>query len=494
VSPAHGSPERRWAVLAVVGAVVIGVGLVATTRGTPTPSAPGVAATLVGAPDAESSAWYCTGQSTASGGGGAVGGVVLSNTSAHAVDATVDAVSETGASAHVSFAVPAHDVTAPALPALSSGSWQADTVTLSGGGVAVSQVVQGPAGWSATPCASTTSSQWYFAGGTTSGANGLYLSLLNPTPTPVVVDLTFVTPNGPVHPINYQGIVLQPGQVVVEDVGSEIQNVSPVSTAVAVRTGRVVATQLQLLGGSTPGLALVPGVSSPQSHWSIPQAQEVSGGTSEIDVFNPGSSPESVTVHLRVPSGPLAPLSSTVAPGSTWALVTSSQTRIPQSGSGQKESYSADLEASGADGVVVARTVVLPSSATAPQAGMANAVDERSMASPSHQWVVPPPGTSARPAPAGAAPASLALVNTSGATERYTAVAVSPASSRVVATGVLAPGQSVVVSGSPLAAAGLDQIAVRSDGPMAVSEDVAPSGGVGVVTMPGVPLAPPIGL
>jgi len=35
---------------------------------------------------------------------------------------------------------------------------------------------------------------------------------------------------------------------------------------------------------------------------------------------------------------------------------------------------------------------------------------------------------------------------------------------------------------------------VRASGPMAVSEDVGPTGGFGVVTMPGIPLAAAIGL
>ena len=37
-------------------------------------------------------------------------------------------------------------------------------------------------------------------------------------------------------------------------------------------------------------------------------------------------------------------------------------------------------------------------------------------------------------------------------------------------------------------------IVVHASGPMAVSEDVGPSGGVGVVSMPGIPLAAAIGV
>jgi hypothetical protein len=50
-----------------------------------------------------------------------------------------------------------------------------------------------------------------------------------------------------------------------------------------------------------------------------------------------------------------------------------------------------------------------------------------------------------------------------------------------------------LVSGSPLTAAGLNPIVVAASGPLAVSEEVGPSAGFGVVSMPGIPLAAAIG-
>ena len=301
---------------------------------------------LVSAPDAESSAWYCTGQSTGS--GIAPGFLILSNTTARPVAAAITAVSDAGATVHTAVDVPARAVVTPSVPALPSGSWESETVILSGGGVAATQAVHGPSGWSEAPCQSTTASGWYFPGGTTANSDPLSISLLNPTSTPVVVDLAFMTPSGAVHPINYQGIVLQAGQVQVENVASEVQNVATVSTVVSTRTGRIVATEVQGFSGSSAGLALVPGAANPGSRWTIPQSQDAAGGSSEIDVFNPGPVPESVTVHLRLGSGPLAPLTEKVAPGATWALATGTQTRIPHNAT-----YSADIEATGGPGVVV---------------------------------------------------------------------------------------------------------------------------------------------
>jgi Family of unknown function (DUF5719) len=488
--PAHGSRERRWRVAALVVLVVAGVGIAVAVRGAPAPVAaaptPGA---LVGAPDAESSAWYCTGQSTP--GGASPGFLVLTNTTARPVTADITATSDSGATAKTTAAVAAHGVATPAVPALASGSWVSETVITSGGGVAVTQTVKGALGWSQAPCQTTTSAQWYFAGGSTAAANTLSISLLNPTSTPVVVDLSFVTSAGMVHPINYQGIVLQPGQVAAENVASEVQEINTVSTIVSARTGRVVASEVQGMvgaGATSGGLALVPGVATPQARWAIPQAQEVTGGNSEVDVFNPGQSTEAVTVRFGLPSGPLAPLTDKVLPGTTWVIPTSSETRLPAS-----ETYTTTIDATGGPGVVVGRTVNIPGSSVSPQDGMAVAVDGLSTMSPSGEWVVPPPGTADDPAVSGVAPAYLALLNSSAGPESYRAFATTSSGMHVLATGTLAAGSVEIVSGSPLAAVGLNPILVHSSGPMAVSEDLGPSAGVGVVSMPGIPLAAAIG-
>lgn len=489
MSPAH-HPVQRWRILAFVVVVVGGVGIAAAVRGTPPPpAAPAGPVALVAAPDAESSAWYCAGQSTPT--GPAVGSVMLTNTTSRPATAAITAVTDAGSSAHGAATVPAHQTVVPSLPAVSSGSWESETVVVDGGGVAVSQAVHGPLGWSQSPCVSTTSSHWYFPSGSTAASNQLDVALLNPTSTPVVVDLSFVTPTGVVHPIDDQGIVLQSGQLVSESVASVVQEVSAVSTVVSARTGRVVAFELERMvggGAATGGLALLTGAATPQAGWSIPAAREVAQGSSEIDVLNPGSTPESVTVKLRLPSGPLAPLTSQVAPRSTWVLQTSAETRIPDG-----VTYSVTVAAIGGPGVVVGRFVAVPAPAASPQAGMALAVDGLTAGSATGQWVVPPPGTSAQLPVAGAAPALLALLNTSDGTETYRAFTASPSGGHMLATGTLPAGATALVSGSPLTAAGLDPIMVQSNGSMAVSEDVGPAGGVGVVTMPGISLAPPIG-
>ena len=204
-------------------------------------------------------------------------------------------------------------------------------------------------------------------------------------------------------------------------------------------------------GATSGGLALVPGIATPQADWAIPQAQEVSGGNTEVDVFNPGQSTEAVTVRFRLPSGPVAPLMDKVLPGTTWVIPTSTETRLPAS-----ETYTTTVDATGGPGIVVSRTVNIPGSSVSPQDGMAVAVDGLSTMSPSGEWVVPPPGTVGNAAASGVAPTYLALLNTSAGAESYRAFVPTASGDHVLATGTLAAGSVEIVSGS-----GLDGCRIR---------------------------------
>jgi hypothetical protein len=469
-------------VLGLVAAVLIGVAVAARSAQTPLPGGPPVSPLAqVGAPGAESTAWYCAGQSV-SPTGIAAAQLVLTNTTVHSVSGSVDAISDSGATSRLGVTVPARGQMVATVPTPTSGAWMSEEIALSGGGVAVSQSVDGPAGWSEAPCQSTTSQQWYFPSGSTAGANGVFIALLNPTSTPDVVDLSFVTPAGLTHPINFQGLVLGPGQTQMENVAAFVQDQSRVSTIVASRTGRIVADELEVFAGSGSGLSIVPGNPRPEAEWTVPLSQELSGATSSIDILNPGSTPEHVTVRARLTSGPLAPLDATVQPYSTWALATSAQTRIPTGAA-----YSTLVEATGGPGVVVSRIVDAPSAAQTPQAGIANAVDELSERAPTLTWLVPPPGSTSAPVVPGVLPVHLALFNATGGTESYVVSVFTPKGTRRIASGRLAASAFISLAGSTLFRAGLNPLVVRSTGPLSLGEDVGPSAAYGVVTMPGIP-------
>jgi hypothetical protein len=482
VKPAHHG-QRRWLVIVVVAAVIAGLAIAARSPGKSAAGGPPTApASLVSAPGAESSEWYCTGQTTAAG-QLAPGSIILTNTGSRPVAGTINAVTDTGAKAATAISVPRRGQLVADIPAPASGTWISDAVMLSGGGVSVSEDMSGSSGWAEAPCQSSTSRQWYFPNGSTEGANALFVSLFNPTATPDVVDLSFTTAQGVVHPINFQGLVLQPDQTQVEAVAPFVQDQATVATTVATRTGRLVASELELLSGGISGLSIVPGSPRPQGTWVIPQAAEISGGFSSIDVFNPTPLAQEVTVRATLGSGRLAPFHARVLADSTWTLSTSAETRIPLG-----DPYSAVVEAKGGAGVVVGRTVGAPGTATAPQVGLANAVDGLSGAIRSHSWIVPPPGTAATPAVAGAAPAHLALINLTGHAESYVISLLQP-SGTVLASGQIEPLATFSLSAKLLARVGFIPLIVRTNGAAAVSEDVGPTGTYGVVTMPGIALA-----
>jgi hypothetical protein len=258
VSPAHSRNQGRALILLTVLAVVAGLAAATRTPGVAAPGGPPVTAgAFVAAPSAESSAWYCTGQSTATG-RVAVGSLIITNTTNKAVTGTITSTSETGAQVQTSVAVPASEQLVPSITAPSSGSWVSQAVILSSGGVGVTQAVRGPSGWSETPCVSRTAQSWYFPSANTSGTNGLFVLIFNPTSSPDVVDLGFVTPSGVAHPNNFQGLVLQPGQMQAADVAAYVQEQSSVATTVTTRSGRVVASELQTFAGRPvhrPGVA-----------------------------------------------------------------------------------------------------------------------------------------------------------------------------------------------------------------------------------------------
>jgi hypothetical protein len=347
--------------------------------------------------------------------------------------------------------------------------------------VAVTQAVKGATGWSETPCASQASQNWYFPSGNTSGSDGLFFSLFNPTSTPDVVDLSFITASGVVRPINFEGIVVQPGGVDVANVSAYVQNQAAVATEVTSRTGRVVASELQAFNGSSGGLSLVGGAPLAEARWSIPLSEEVAGGASEIDVFNPGTTVEHVSVQADLGTAPLAPLTHDVAPLSTWNLSTSSQTRIPKG-----DDYSTVITATGGAGVVVGRAVSAPSSAAAPQSGLSLAVGQLVAGWPSYAWVVPSPGSTITPAYSGSIPEHLTLTNPSAAAVTFVLSTMTPTHTRKIVSARLRPGASAAVGGTTLFRAGLYPLLVTATGPLAVSEDVGPSGAVGAITMPGI--------
>ena len=132
---------------------------------------------------------------------------------------------------------------------LGTTSLVAVAVVLDGGGVAVSQSVQSPLGWSMAPCAPSTATDWYFAHGATSQGGGLVLSLFNPAATDAVVNVSLVSSTaGYLAPAAYQGVDIAPGSLVTENIGDHAPDDDAIATEVSTLSGAVVATELESVG------------------------------------------------------------------------------------------------------------------------------------------------------------------------------------------------------------------------------------------------------
>ncbi|MGH9030296.1 MAG: hypothetical protein ACRDV4_11870, partial [Acidimicrobiales bacterium] len=303
---------RRLALLLIVVASLTAAGLIdslvgrATRAETSTSGATAQALATgseVPSSRAESSAWFCAGGVTS----GSVAPVTLelTNPTSRKVDGTVSAVSTTGGAHEFAVSVPPHAQVSSAPSQAGSGSWVAATVVFDGGGVGASEVVAGPLGWSAAPCASSASSHWYFAHGSTDSGSSLSLCLYNPLTTDAVVDVGLdSSTQGFVEPPAYQGIPVPGGSLVVENVGDHLLNDPSVGTEVTTLSGAVVATELLTTPlGSGGGTSLLLGAPSPAPRWEFPQSLDPSGGAVVFDVLNPSAKRVSVKVDIGLAEG-----------------------------------------------------------------------------------------------------------------------------------------------------------------------------------------------
>ncbi len=192
--------------------------------------------------------------------------------------------------------------------------------------MAVTQVVSGPGGWAAAPCASTVGTQWFFPLGTTTDGNTVTLALFNPTDTAAMVDVSFLTPTGLLTPQPFQGVIVGAGQLVDEDVGTYAQNVPDMGTVVSVVSGALVSDEFQQWGsGSSGGLVLLLGSPPPSPVWHFAQTTATPRGTVVFLVANPSTATVTVTFSAALPAAAVVPHTIEV-PGSSTATFSPSDT------------------------------------------------------------------------------------------------------------------------------------------------------------------------
>jgi hypothetical protein len=319
--------RRRWLVLLVVAASLVLAGVASDAVHPPAaPAVPAAAAAADGglpvivASAARSASWYCPGPLPF--GGGAASQLVLVSTGPAPVTARVEVTSTTGVSRAVGVTVPAGGtIRVPVLVAGPSG-WAAAAVLVDGGGIGVWQQVSTGLGTSEVSCHVAPSSSWYLPAGSTAHGADVLVSLFDPTASPAVASLSFASAGAvatgsaitsvgstagaaspPVAPPAFQGLIVQPGQLVLVDVGKQVQLRAELATIVTASTGRIVAGEWS--AASVAGrsqAALVEGSPSARSQWWFPVSTATASKTlaSGYWLLNPGASTTRVTILQSV--------------------------------------------------------------------------------------------------------------------------------------------------------------------------------------------------
>ena len=410
------SDPRRPVVAGALALSLAALGLGASLAGGGTQAtAPTPPVSLVASSSAESSQFTCGGFSVG-GGTFAAATVSMTNTTPAPVTATVTAMSNAGARSVRSVLIAAN-ATASLQPGqmVTSGQWAAATILINGGGVAVTERLDGSNGVAATPCASSTATAWNFAGNSTSKGQAPTVSLVNPSSTPAVVDVSFISAAaGAATPSSSQGLVVRPRSVIEVPVSRLVPDGGDLATQVAVTQGSAVAFMTQV--SSDPvGTAVSLGEPSLESSWSLPRAVATPSTHVAVEVANPTPSTQVVTVHVRLASGWVAPWTQTLDPYTLASIQTAPSSRVPES-----SVYAATVDASG-PGVAAFMSTTIPG-ASASGWGLTPLVPAASQTA--GLWVLP--------APTGAVRSGLTLFNRSSTAATVTVSALGSASSAPV--------------------------------------------------------------
>jgi hypothetical protein len=356
--------RRRWpvvvfVVLALVLAGVFG-GIKASGAGSVPMSSNVVASSVlpvVGPASASSSAWYCPGPLPIGPKGGS--SIEIANSSGKAVTARLTIVVLTGQAAAAlshsvrwsatnsartaTLTVPPLSTSDYALPAAAAGSRAAVSVLANGGGIAVAAAAASQGVRTTATCQVVPGASWFMASGSTAHAADTFVSVLNPTSLPAVVNVSCAVPALPgtqtqaIAPPSLQGLTLMPGQIFVVDLGRIVQLKPNLAVAVTTTSGRVVAGEwTQTAVGRTYYGRLQGAVSAGLGTWSFPLASSPPGRMPIYWLFNPSTATSRVQVAVAVDSKSVTTQQLSLAP-STLAVVSpgivSTPTQQPGSGS-----------------------------------------------------------------------------------------------------------------------------------------------------------------
>lgn len=306
----------RWPAIVLVPALIVGAALMGERGSSKDAAAAGNATVRTGAqiaaPDALSSVWFCAG-GTGVDGGAADHRVAIVNTTPQPRTGRLTAYASAGADGKRAQPVSKPVSLAPyaradiRLAEVLAAPYVGATVELDGGGVLVEHSVTGPGGSDRAPCSSTASTNWFVPVGATSTAAPdtkirETLVFLNPFPGDAVLDAEFTTETGVRGtPEVFKALVVPGRAVVAVDLAhAGVTVAAEVSTAITVRSGRVVVDRIQTFDEpSRKGVALSGGVGATAVDWLFASGKLDATRAERLVVFNPNDDQADVDVEVR---------------------------------------------------------------------------------------------------------------------------------------------------------------------------------------------------
>lgn len=317
---------RAGTVLAVallVAAVVMARG--ATPGATPVLAPPSPPRNpTVPAASTLSQVWVCPGLPV-NGGEGSGGDVIVLNTTTTPLRAQLSVLLGVDSPPPVDLDVAPGERRVIDISALATARFAGVMVEILDGEGVVEQVARHPVGDAVAPCATTTSTTWYFADGITEDGTLEELILTNPYAGTAVVDLRFVTTAGQRSPQPLQGLVLNPRSTSVVRLGDEYAPDEPVvAVALEATAGQFVAGRAQhYLGGGRLGFTLSLGAPAPDDEWWFADGEVGPGITQVVSIYNPTADEvvaDVVPLGLPLDASPLEPIEVRVPAGAVSSL------------------------------------------------------------------------------------------------------------------------------------------------------------------------------
>lgn len=214
------------------------------------------------------------------------------------------------------------------------GSHYRDSVAIraqiDGGGV-VGSVYTTSDDSTSIPCRSEGVTDWYVSGIGTSGSLTSRITLLNPSATPAVINVDTWSSQGFLSPADYQGLVIPSNGQTTLRLADVVVDASQLAVHVTALRGSFLGMALATVGSKTSLIAGQNGVATEAVFASLNTNQ---GATEIINLFNPLDTKSKVTLRLQLPGYTIAPITTSLEPGTTSSITLVPATRVPAAGWG----------------------------------------------------------------------------------------------------------------------------------------------------------------